>query len=68
VCSNGTRVFVQKKIMKQFLEKLVQRTRKMKIGNPFAEDTTVGATISREQADKVLRYVDIAKKEVIVDF
>ena len=66
VCSNGTRVFVQKEIMKQFLEKLVERTRKMKIGDPFAEDTTVGATITRAQADKVLSYIDIAKKEVIV--
>ncbi|XP_045168036.2 4-trimethylaminobutyraldehyde dehydrogenase-like isoform X1 [Mercenaria mercenaria] len=63
VCSNGTRVFVQKKILNQFLEKLVERTKKMKIGDPFAEDTTVGATISRQQADKVLSYIDIAKKE-----
>lgn len=63
VCSNGTRVFVQKKILGQFLEKLVERTKKMKIGDPFAEDTTVGATISRQQADKVLSYIDLAKKE-----
>ena len=36
----------------------------MKIGDPFADDTTVGATITRQQADKVLQYVDIARKEV----
>lgn len=36
----------------------------MKVGDPFSEDTTVGATISRQQADKVLHYIDIAKKEV----
>lgn len=68
MCSNGTRVFVQKKILGQFLEKLVDRTKKMKIGDPFAEDTTVGATISRQQADKVLSYIDCAKREVIKSF
>lgn len=68
VCSNGTRVFVQKSILNKFLEKLVSRTKAMKVGDPFAEDTTVGATISRQQADKVLKYVGIAKKEVKLYF
>ena len=35
----------------------------MKIGDPFAEDTTVGATISQEQGEKVLRYIELAKSE-----
>ncbi|XP_071102502.1 4-trimethylaminobutyraldehyde dehydrogenase-like [Haliotis cracherodii] len=63
VCSNGTRVFVQKDVVKEFLKKLVERTQKMKIGDPNVEDTTVGATISSSQADKVLAYVQRAKKE-----
>lgn len=63
VCSNGTRVFVQKSVLKPFLDQLVTRTRKMKIGDPFSEDTTVGATISRQQADRVLRYIEGAKRE-----
>lgn len=63
VCSNGTRVFVQEGIMNAFLEKLVERTKAMKIGDPNDEDTTVGATISPEQANKTLQYIDIAKAE-----
>lgn len=63
VCSNGTRVFVQNKIMGPFLAKLVERTKKMKIGDPNHEDTTVGATISKQQAEKVLHYIDIARKD-----
>lgn len=51
--------------MGPFLAKIVERTKNMKIGNPNHEDTKVGATISEEQAMKVLTYVDIAKKEVI---
>lgn len=63
VCSNGTRVFVHNSIMGPFLAKLVERTKNMKIGNPNDEDTKVGATISEEQAQKVLSYIDVAKKE-----
>lgn len=50
--------------MEDFLKRLEERTRKMKIGDPFAEDTTVGATISKEQGEKVLRYIELAKSEV----
>ena len=67
MCSNGTRVFVQEKILDVFLEKLVERTKKMKIGDPFAEDTTVGATISKQQADIVMKYIESANQEVLSD-
>ena len=50
--------------MGPFLTKLVERTKNMKIGNPNDEDTKVGATISEEQAQKVMSYIDVAKKEV----
>ncbi|XP_046390030.1 4-trimethylaminobutyraldehyde dehydrogenase A-like isoform X2 [Ischnura elegans] len=63
VCSNGTRVFVQKGIYKDFMKNLIEATKKLKIGDPFEEDTTVGATISKEHAEKVLRYVESAKSE-----
>ncbi len=57
-------MFVEKKIKDEFVEKLVARTEAMKLGDPQEEDTLVGATISHEQMDKVLRYVEGAKKEV----
>ena len=63
VCSNGTRVFVQKGIYDQFLKEFVKQASNMIIGDPMNEDTTVGATISQEQAEKVLQYIKIAKKE-----
>ena len=66
VCSNGTRVYVHKNIAERFLNRLVEKTKNMKIGNPFDEDTVVGATISTQQAEKVLSYIDIAKKEVCI--
>lgn len=63
VCSNGTRVFVQKGILDVFLNRLIERTKNMVIGDPNNEETTVGATISSQQANIVLRYIEIAVKE-----
>ncbi|PVD30587.1 hypothetical protein C0Q70_09859 [Pomacea canaliculata] len=63
VCSNGTRVFVQRNILKEFTKRLTERTRAMVIGDPNNEETTVGATISAHQAETVLRYIEGAKNE-----
>lgn len=64
VCSNGTRVFVQRSIMPEFVDEVVKRTRAIEIGDPLLENTRMGALVSRPHLDKVLACVDQAKKEV----
>lgn len=63
ICSNGTRVFVQRAILPRFLQQLKQRTGKIKIGNPLLEDTQMGPLVSAAQRDKVLSYIETAKRE-----
>ena len=63
VCSNGTRVFVQRGIHDQFVAEFVRQAKKMKAGDPLLEDTTIGGTISEEHAKKVLGYVESAVAE-----
>merc|ERR1712142_993735 len=63
VCSNGTRVFIQRGIFDKFVAEFVKQANNMKAGDPFNEDTTIGGTISEEHAKKVLGYIDLAKKE-----
>lgn len=63
ICSNGTRVYVHKIVMDAFLEKLEAETNKLKIGDPKDDATRIGALISREQKEKVLKYVEIGKSE-----
>ena len=58
VCSNGTRVFVHRSIMKAFVGKLLARVRRMRIGNPLDPATQVGALISDAHMHKVLRFID----------
>lgn len=61
VCSNGTRVFVERPIYDSFLAKLKPRVEAMRVGDPFDPETQVGALISREHMEKVQGYVDMAK-------
>ncbi|XP_068175929.1 4-trimethylaminobutyraldehyde dehydrogenase A [Antennarius striatus] len=62
VCCNGTRVYVQREILPQFLEEVVKRTKAIHVGDPLLESTRMGALISKPQLEKVLGYVSQAKK------
>lgn len=67
VCSNGSRVFVQRSIIEEFTEELVKATNKLVIGDPFDHRTQVGATISKAHAEKVLAYIYNAVDEVCLN-
>ncbi|XP_046653577.1 4-trimethylaminobutyraldehyde dehydrogenase A-like isoform X2 [Daphnia pulicaria] len=57
VCSNGSRVFVQRSIIEQFTKEFVKATSQLVIGDPLDDKTQVGATISKPHAEKVLAYI-----------
>jgi betaine-aldehyde dehydrogenase len=58
VCSNGTRVFVHRKVKDEFLRKLVARVGAMRIGDPMDPATQVGSLISEEHMQMVLGYIE----------
>jgi betaine-aldehyde dehydrogenase len=63
VCSNGTRVFVQKGIKARFLARLKERSEKIVLGDPLDPATQMGPLVSQAQSDKVWRYIEKAKAE-----
>ncbi|HEY5820185.1 MAG TPA: betaine-aldehyde dehydrogenase [Mesorhizobium sp.] len=63
VCSNGTRVFVQRGIEDRFLDRLVTRTKAIRIGDPLDPETQMGPLISKAQHDKVSGYIAIGSLE-----
>lgn len=63
ICSNGTRVFVQKNIKARFLHRLKQRAEAIVLGDPRKEDTQLGPLVSAAQLEKVMSYVEKAKAE-----
>ncbi|MBP0618287.1 betaine-aldehyde dehydrogenase [Jiella mangrovi] len=63
ICSNGTRVFVERSVREAFVEKLCARVKAIRLGDPLDPDTHLGPLVSRPQYDRVLSYLDIGKKE-----
>ena len=61
VCSNGTRVLIQRKIFDSFLKKLVERTEKIRLGEPTDPATQMGAVISKAHLEKIIRFIDSGK-------
>lgn len=60
VCISAQRVYVQKNIYDEFLEKFVQQTNALKIGNPAEENTDIGPMINEEEAKRAKLWVDDA--------
>ena len=63
ICSNGTRVFVQRSIYDEFLAQVKKRTEAMVIGDPLDPTTDVGSLIHQEHLNKVLGYIAKGKEE-----
>jgi aldehyde dehydrogenase (NAD+) len=62
-CCAGSRLFVEEKVHDQMVEKLVQRAKTQRVGDPFDPETTQGPQVSQEQCDRVLGYIEAGKKE-----
>lgn len=63
VCSNGTRVFVQKGIKAAFLARLKERVEAAVIGDPMDQATNFGPMVSEGQLGIVQRYIDKGVEE-----
>jgi betaine-aldehyde dehydrogenase len=64
ICTNGTRVFVQRPIYQAFLNEVVRRAENNIVaGDPEHPDTNFGALISAGHRDLVMKYIDSAKTE-----
>lgn len=57
VCTNGTRVFVHRSVKAAFEEKLLERVRRIRLGDPLAMETNFGPLVSFAHMDKVLGYI-----------
>jgi aldehyde dehydrogenase (NAD+) len=62
-CIAGSRLLVQRAVHDEFLDRLVAFARTARMGNPMSPDTQVGPVTNRPQLEKILGYIDIAKRE-----
>ena len=63
ICLSGSRIFVERPALDRFLERFTARARALKVGDPLEEGTEMGSVVSQAQRDKVLSYLDLARKE-----
>ena len=63
VCTAGSRILVQDKIYKKYVERFVETAQKIVVGNGLDEGVTMGPLVSAQHRDKVEAYIEIGKKE-----
>src|SRR5207249_9136417 len=63
ICLCGSRVFVERSVYTDFVDRFIDKTSKLKLGDPLDEKTEQGAIVNKPQLDKIKFYVDLAQKE-----
>jgi aldehyde dehydrogenase len=63
VCTCPSRMLVQENIFEKFIERVIERTKAIKMGHPLDPTTMMGAQASNDQFEKILSYIKIGKEE-----
>ena len=62
-CIAGSRLFIHSSIYDQFLTRLVEVTKGLRVGHPEQKDVHMGSLINQAHLQSVDRYVQLAKQE-----
>ncbi|PQJ22998.1 aldehyde dehydrogenase [Tenacibaculum sp. SG-28] len=63
ICLCGSRIFVEQSIYTKFKKDFIQKVSELKVGNPFSENTNVGALVSKEHLAKVKSYINTSEEQ-----
>jgi aldehyde dehydrogenase len=63
VCTCPSRAIIQESIYDKFMERVLERVKAIKQGNPLDANTMLGAQASQDQLNKIMNYIDIGKQE-----
>ena len=62
-CMAGSRLLLHASIHDEFVERLVERVKKARMGDPNSMETDIGPVATEQQLAKVLDYIEIAKRD-----
>ncbi|MED0669699.1 aldehyde dehydrogenase family protein [Aneurinibacillus aneurinilyticus] len=65
-CTATSRIIVEEGIYETFRDRLVERTKTLKVGNPLHDDTFIGPAVSKAQRDGVLAMIEAGKEEATI--
>jgi aldehyde dehydrogenase len=63
VCTCPSRALIQESIYDAFMERALERVKKIKLGDPLDPTTMMGAQASNDQYEKILSYIALGKEE-----
>lgn len=63
ICLCGSRIFVEASIYEKFKTDFISKVKDLKVGHPTNANTQIGALVSKNHLEKVMHYIEIAKKE-----
>lgn len=63
VCTNGTRVFVPRMLQARFESKVLERVKRIRLGDPLDDATNFGPLVSYAHMERVLGYIDKGRSE-----
>lgn len=63
ICLCGSRILVERSLYQRFKEAFVEKVKELRVGDPAATDSDLGAVVSKAHMDKVLGYIRLAQEE-----
>ena len=62
ICLCGSRLFIQQDIYEKFKLALIEKTKKLKVGDPREDSSQLGAVVSKDHMEKILDKINLAKQ------
>lgn len=63
ICLCGSRILIEESVYEKFKKEFLEYTRQLTVGDPLKESSRQGAIVSKVHFEKIMRCIDIAKKE-----
>ena len=67
VCESGTRLYIHDSIYDEFLHKMIEKARALRVGDALDFDSQVGPVISRAQQDSIMKAIERGRAEGTVE-
>jgi aldehyde dehydrogenase (NAD+) len=62
-CCAGSRLYVEEKVHDELVDRMREKNRDRKVGDPFDPETQQGPQVDQAQFDKILKYIDFGQKD-----
>jgi len=63
ICTCNDRMYIHERIYEDFVERLIRRIKRLRVGDPLAEDTDIGPKVNRAEVDKLNKMLEKSKAQ-----